>query len=117
MQQAQRLGKQTDDPRIKLSFEEVDELDADLLGGIFETFGKNSGQTQGDFGMLRQQISEIRAGQGEDDGGLNRGHGRGSRFAGQQRHFADCRSFDELSDEEIDAGGRILLANFDQART
>ena len=66
--------------------------------------------------MLRQQISEVGAGQRENDGGLDRRDGCGSGLAGQQRHFADRSAFAKLGDQEIDAGRRVLLAHLDQSR-
>ncbi len=66
--------------------------------------------------MLRQQVSEIRAGQRKDYRRLNCRDGGRPRLSGQQRHFANRCAVGELRHQEIDAGRRILLSNLHQAR-
>ena len=49
------VGNQADDPRIEVEvLGKADELNADLLVGLFESLCQNSGQPQGYFRILCQ---------------------------------------------------------------
>ena len=114
MHQNDGLRNKADNARVETFFLKIDEVDTDVLGCFFDAFGENSGQSEGYFGMLREQISEIRPGKSENGGGLHCRHAGGTWTPGQQGHFADCGSLTKLSHEKIDAGRRILFSNFHQ---
>jgi hypothetical protein len=96
-----------------LPFEQVHLLDTDLFGGVFETFGKDPSKAERNFRMLRQQISEVRARQHEDDSRLNGGDRGGSVLSPKQRHFTNCCVFRQLRYQKFDAGCGIFLADLD----
>ncbi len=109
------LGNEPDDARIEVDvFRQADKLDADLLVGFLQPFGEDPGQPQGNLGVQRQEVSEVRACQRVDRGRLDGVDACRARFARQQGHFADRVARAKLSYEEIDAGDRVLLPDLDQ---
>lgn len=94
---------------------EVDEFDADMLGGVLDALGEHGGEGEADFRVLHQQVVEVGLFQHGAGGGLKRGDGGGARLAGEQRHFTEVLSRAHFAEQEVNAGVRVLLADLNQA--
>ncbi len=106
------LRQQFQHARVKLQFAEVDVLDASLLVGFIQALGEHTAHGEADLGTGQKHVVEGRL---LENGARSRLHGDHARRAGlsrEQRHFAKTGAGLQLTQQEVDSGVGVFLADF-----
>jgi hypothetical protein len=110
------LRQQLQYPGVKLQPAEAEVLDAGLLVGFLQAFGKHAAHGETDLGTGQKHFVESRLLQ---DGTGSGPHGHDAcrtRPACEQGHFSEAGARLQLTQQEVDSGVGVLLADFHGAR-